>query len=506
MTDLIIHSGQILDPATGPEPFAADLWVSGGHIAQISRRDETIPHAVPDTAESAVRAVDGDIRSIDATGKLILPGFVNAHYHSSDTLLKGRFESTFLEHWMLRALPMLYGARSADEIYLRTLVGAIDALSYGITTVQDMVGFVPSTPQAIAAAVAAYRDAGIRVVLAPQCADRTPLDSIPDWRTTIPADLHTLLRPPPQQADETVMGLHELLEYIADQRSSSSPDCLLTWGVALSGPERATAGLIRALGAWSRDHSAPLFSHAAISRAERVQARREFGGSAIEYLDRLGALGPQTTLAHCVWIDDADCSRIADRGASIVHNPVSNLKTRNGIAPVQRWYEHGIRVAVGCDNSSCGDSQNIFTAMKMHVLLAGLADTGIDRPRAIDALRAATVRGAAAVGLGGTVGRIAPGFAADMVLLDLSDTAYLPLNDPARQLVFAESGRGVDTVIVGGEIVSVRGRSTRFPPDAVAGLLRDTLPGVQRDAASVARRVDRLEPSLRQAERGYWNA
>ena len=136
---------------------------------------------------------------------------------------------------------------------------------------------------------------------------------------------------------------------------------------------------------------------------------------------------------------------MAAAGAGVVHNPIANLKLKNGVAPLSHFRRAGINLALGCDNCSCSDCQNLFQSMKMYTLL-GARHGWRTRPAfwLQHALDAATIGGAHAVGLAGEVGEVRAGMLADLALIDLADLAYLPFNSAARQMVFRDRARCVD--------------------------------------------------------------
>ncbi len=134
-------------------------------------------------------------------------------------------------------------------------------------------------------------------------------------------------------------------------------------------------------------------------------------------------------------------------------NHLSNMKLKSGIAPMLDMREAGMRVALGCDNCSGSDVQNMFQAMKMYCRLAAVSDPEPGPPLAHEALRNATLGGARSAMLDDRIGALKPGYKADLVLLDMNDTAYLPYNSAARQIVYSETGRSIDTVMIYGRVV-----------------------------------------------------
>ena len=278
----------------------------------------------------------------------------------------------------------------------------------------------------------------------------------------------------------------------------------LSWALSPSGPQRSTRALLEGIADLSRRHGLPVLTHVYETRAQAARARELYaawGGSMLRFMGETGLLGPRTTIAHGVWLRDEEIALLAETGTGLAHNPVSNLKLKSGIAPMRRVLDAGVPVALGCDNCSCGDCQSMFQAMKLLCLLAAVTDPSPTGVQAATALRAATLGGARAVGLEGQAGAIRPGMRADLTLIDLSDIAYVPLNSAARQVVYAESGRGVRTVIVDGEPLLLDGRLTRLDEAALRAEAEAVMPGFRRDFEALARRNAEAVPYLLDANR-----
>ena len=158
---------------------------------------------------------------------------------------------------------------------------------------------------------------------------------------------------------------------------------------------------------------------------------------------------------------------MAEADAGIVLNHLSNMKLKSGIAPVRDLIEAGVRLGLGCDNCSGSDVQSVFQAMKMFCLLAAVSEPEPGAPLAHEVLRHATLGNARTAGLQGRIGALKPGYKADLVLIDLNDAAYLPYNSAARQLVYTETGRGVESVIVDGRVVIKQRKVTTIDEDAL---------------------------------------
>ncbi len=499
---ILIRNGRVYDHDGNVDlPPIADLLIVDGLIAAV-RPD--IARAVDRReiiAEIGARMID---QTIDATDRLVMPGFVNAHYHSHDVLLKGCFETIPLEQWLLSALPPSYPKRSTAEIRARTLLGALECLRSGMTTVQDLCTIYPFDDEHLEAILQAYEDIGIRCVFALQFADMVGAKSIPFWDEVVPAELRASLA----GSVEPFKGvdLPRLLRDIAVSQRDRHPR--LTLALGPTSPERCTPGILTKLAELSDAESLPVYTHIYESRAMTFIARQTHqsdDGSLINYLKRVGLLTSKTSLAHSVWMTPAEVESIAEGGANVVLNPVGNLKTRSGVAPIRTYLRKGVSVALGCDNCSCSDSQNMFQSMKLFAGLAAVSNPEPGPPTAADAIRAATIVGARTAGLGQRIGALRPGMAADLFILDLTDPSFVPLNSVARQVVFTEGGRGVETVIVDGRVVIADRKITTIDERAlreeVAGLMRV----LRKDIDAVTERNNAMLPYLLEAQRKTWD-
>jgi guanine deaminase len=254
--------------------------------------------------------------------------------------------------------------------------------------------------------------------------------------------------------------------------------------------------------AMARAYDIPVYSHIYESRGMALQARlhlAQYDGSLVKRLAAEGALGPHLNLAHSVWLAPDEIDLLAATGTGTVLNPQGNLKMKCGIAPIRALQKAGVRIGLGCDNCSCSDAQNMFMAMKLFALLAAINDPMPGPAQAVTALRAATEAGADGARLGHLIGRIAPGFKADLSVLDLADPSYVPLNSMARQLVHVEAGRAVKHVMVDGKWVMRDRRLTMINEADVFAEVTEIMPNFRADFAAITERVKRLQPWLDEA-------
>ena len=171
-------------------------------------------------------------------------------------------------------------------------------------------------------------------------------------------------------------------------------------------------------------------------------------------MDELGLVNERFTVAHGVWLDDEDMKRLGDRGASVAHNPGSNMRLGNGLADVRGMLNRKVNVGVGTDGASCSDNQNMYEAMRLASFASKVQGPDVQSWLTTEeALRAATEGSARALGLDKQIGRIAPGYKADIVFLDLHHINWIPTNDPVNALVHTEDGTAVHSVMIGGRMV-----------------------------------------------------
>jgi cytosine/adenosine deaminase-related metal-dependent hydrolase len=464
------------------KPATADIVVEGDTILAVGSRIE------PSSADAI----------IDATDRLVIPGLINAHYHSHDTLCRGLFEELPLEFWLLYTLPM--GAnRSNEEVRARTLVGALECLRCGITCVQDMLGLVPLSDEQTDLVIAAYREAGIRVIFAPMVWD-IPAVAMMRHGDDLPADVQAMLGNEPR-------SIADQFDYLQHQLKKHPASGTLHWALAPFAPQRCSPKMLQGCAEVAAKYNLPVYTHVYETRGQRLIARELFkkhDGSLIGYMDDCGLLGPRLNIVHSVWISRPEMERMAAADAGIVINQLSNMKLKSGIPPVLDLREAGVRLGLGCDNCSGTDVQSVFQAMKMFCMTAAVSDPEPGPGLAHEVLRHATLGNARTAGLSHCLGAIKPGYKADLVFIDLNDVAYLPYNSAARQLVYTEAGRSVDSVMVNGRMV-IRNRQVKSLDEGalrreVADLMRHFIPEYE---AIVQSRKTAL-PQMLAAHRRVW--
>ncbi len=433
MTHTILRGGRVLDIAAGTaEP--ADILIEGDTILEIG------PPGCPAPEGAA---------EISAARRLLHPGLVNAHTHGHGNLAKGMGDRWTLE-LLLTAAPWITGNRSLDDRYLSTLLGAVEMVIKGCTACYDLSFEWPlPTAEGLALAAQAYADVGMRAVVAPMVADRSFYEAIPGLIEAMPATLQARvaeLRLPPAEA--TLAAMRAALAGWPLDRDQVCP------AVAPTIPHHCSDGFILGCAQLAREFDVGLHSHVAESKVQAVTGIRLYGRTQTAHLDGLGVLGPRFTVAHGVWLDNDDMARLGDHGASVAHNPGSNMRLGGGLADTRAMLERGVNLGIGTDGANCSDNQNMYEAMRLASFVAKVR--GPDWRRWLstrEAALAATEGGARALGFAGRIGRLMPGCKADIVMLDLDHPNWLPFNDPVNQLVHTEDGTAVASVMIGGRLV-----------------------------------------------------
>lgn len=401
-------------------------------------------------------AVPGDARIVDASGHLLMPGLVNGHVHSPANFLKGALDDAPLEMFMLYEVPPLADLPETPRLhYLRTLLGAAEMLKLGVTSVHDDAFFNPGvTPDAIDAVMQAYADSGMRANVSLDQPNVVEFEKYPYLADILPADVRTLMR---DRAGQSQAELLELYGYFIG-RWHGAAGGRLRCSVSCSAPQRVTVPYLEALTGLSAEHDLPFVIHILETRLQRVLGEERYGKSLVRYVADLGLLDERKLVVHAVWVDDEDIALLARSGCSVAHNPISNLKLGSGVMPYRALRRAGVPICIGTDESATDDTANIWGAAKVAGLVHKIADPDWGNwPTAPEILADVIGGGARSMGLSASVGKVVPGYAADLILVDLDTIAFTPLNDIRRQLVFCENGGSVRMTMVAGRIVAENG-------------------------------------------------
>jgi 5-methylthioadenosine/S-adenosylhomocysteine deaminase len=376
-------------------------------------------------------------RSIDAKGKLIIPGLINGHTHIPMVLMRGLIDDVTLDDW-LRKYIFPAEAKNVTEDFVRwgSRLALAEMIRSGTTTFADMYYFEDAEAEET-------KTAGLRGFLGETWIDFPA----PDNKTK----------------SETAAYTEQFLK-------KWQGDSLIHASVAPHSIYTCSEKTLRDAAAMARKYHAPILIHVAEMRKELVDSLEKNGTTPVQYLERIAVLGPDVLAAHCIWTDYADMKILADRQVGCVHNPSSNMMLASGVAPVVDQRAAGMRVGLGTDGPS--GSNNDLDMMEEMDLAAKLQKTYRVDPRALGAkgaLEMATIEGARALHMEKEIGSLEPGKKADFVILSLDAPNAVPIFDVYSEIVYALKANQVETVVVGGKPVMMdRQLLTVDEPKAIA--------------------------------------
>ncbi|MEM9781405.1 MAG: amidohydrolase family protein [Pseudomonadota bacterium] len=437
--DAVLITGGLVLPGAGAEAAPADILVEHGRITAIE------PPGSIDPSRG---------QSLPAHDRLIVPGLVNGHTHGHGALGKGQVGDRAPLEVFLTAGIAWSGNRTLDDKRLTATLTAVELVRRGCTTACDLfVEYPEPTLEGITAVAEAYDAVGMRAVVAPMMADITLFKALPGLIETLPQPHRARAEAMRTAPTETSLAAaRAILDGWTLDRERIRP------GVAPTIPLHCSDAFMTGCARLAAEFDAPLQTHLAETKTQNLLGQTRYGRSLTAHLDALGLLSPRFSAAHGIWLDQDDMQRIGAAGGAVIHNPMSNLRLGSGVAQARRLKEAGVRLGIGTDASNTSDGQNMFEALRLAAYLSRIAEA--DPARWIDAgeaFEAATEGSAAILGFE-RLGRLEPGWAADMVFLDLGHVTYVPLRAPLLQMAFAESGAALRSVMIAGRMVLQDGR------------------------------------------------
>jgi 5-methylthioadenosine/S-adenosylhomocysteine deaminase len=375
------------------------------------------------SAELRAQAMKGlaSKQTIDARGKLVLPGFINGHTHVPMTLFRGLHDDVTLDDW-LRKYIFPAEAKNVTEEFVRwgTRLAAAEQIRSGITTFADMYYFEDAVAEETKAA-------GMRGVLGETFIDFPA----PDNKTGA-----------------------EMLAYTEKFLKKWQSDPLIHAAPAPHSIYTCSRKTLEDAAALARQYGAPILIHVAEMKKELDDSRLQNGTTPVQYLDKIGVLGPDVIAAHCIFVDETDRQILAARQVGCVHNPSSNMMLASGVSPVREMRAAGVAVGLGTDGPA--GSNNDLDLMEEMDLSAKLAKISKMDPLALSAkavVEMATIDGARALHLEKQIGSLEAGKKADLILIGLDAPNAVPMYDIYAQLAYALKASDVETVVIGGRLV-----------------------------------------------------
>jgi 5-methylthioadenosine/S-adenosylhomocysteine deaminase len=423
--------------APSKEVAAADLLVTGATIVTMDADRRVIEGGFLAVRGDSIVAIGEQVatafpkgltaeKTIDARGKIVMPGLINGHTHIPMTLMRGLKDDVTLDDW-LRKYIFPAEARNVTEDYVRwgSRLALAEMIRSGTTTFADMYYFEDAEAEET-------KSAGLRGFLG-----ETWLDF-----------------PAPDNKNEAEMAAYTekfLKKWLGDPliHASVAPHSIYT----------CSEKTLRDSAALARRYQAPILIHVAEMQKEFVDSMKTNNTTPVQYLDRIGLLGPDVLAAHCIWLDATDIKILAERQTGCVHNPSSNMMLASGVAAVVDQRAAGMRVGLGTDGPA--GSNNDLNMMEEMDLAAKLQKTYRVDPRALGAkgaLEMATIEGARALHMEKEIGSLEAGKKADFIVLNLNVPNAVPLYDVYSQIVYALKASEIETVVVGGKTLLKDGK------------------------------------------------
>lgn len=416
--------------AAAQDKQAVDLIVSGGTVVtmdgaravyqdgSVALRGDSIAAVGP---RAEIESRYSAAQMIDARGHLVLPGFINGHTHVPMTLFRGLHDDVTLNDWLYKYI-FPAEAKNVNEEFVRsgTRLAAAEQIRAGVTTFADMYYFEDAIAEETKAA-------GMRGVLG---------ETFIDF-------------PAPDNKSEA-----EMLAYTEKFLKRWQGDPLIHAAAAPHSIYTCSKKTLQDAAALARKYHAPILIHVAEMKKEWDDSEKANGMSPVQYLEKIGVLGPDIVAAHCIFVDEPDRKLLAARGTGCVHNPSSNMMIASGVSPVPEMRAAGVAVGLGTDGPA--GSNNDLDLMEEIDLAAKLAKISKMNPLALgakDVVAMATIDGARALHMEKEIGSLEVGKKADVVLISLNETYAVPMYDVYAQIAYSLKGSDVDTVVIGGRVV-----------------------------------------------------
>jgi 5-methylthioadenosine/S-adenosylhomocysteine deaminase len=432
---LVITGGTVITMDTGRRVLAPGaVAIAGPDIAAVGPPDE-------------IARVYPRARTIDARGRVVLPGLINTHTHAPMVMYRGLADDQALEDWLERYI-FPAEAKTVAPAFVRTgtRLAALEMIKSGTTTYADMYYFEEEIARET-------KRAGLRAVLGqtiigfPSPDAKTPADALARTKAFIREFAGDPLITP-------AVAPHSM--YLLDEKT------------LLASRDVAVASKV------------PLLIHVAETESEVETSRRKYGASPVQFLDGIGFWAPTTVAAHGVWVSDEDVSTLARRKVGVSHNPESNMKLASGTAPVPKYLAAGVAVGLGTDGAASNNDLDMFEAMRQAALVHKLVTRDPRAVPAAAALEMATIGGARVLGMADRIGSLESGKRADLIVVRMDAVRQTPLYDPISHLVYVTRGDDVETTIVNGRVLMEDRRVTTLDEVAVLKEARESAEEVRK--------------------------
>ena len=384
--------------------------------------------------------VDPGTQVYNVRGKLIVPGFIDGHTHLAQSFGRGIYDNQHLTQW-LNSLSYFFDL-SSEEVYIATLIGCVEALRSGTTTVAEMTILGEQgeiTLQAIA-------DSGLRAVVC-----------------TTAGDYQEGENPPPE------LNTSQCLEAMSQtfKRWQGAADGRISVRISPVGLPACTEELMCGSRELANELGVGIHTHCCEGETETANSYERFGISEVEVLERYGVLGPDAQLVHCIWLNERDKQLIAETGSHVITCPSTNTKVTDGMPPMPDLYKLGVNIGIGCDGEASSGSYDMLQEARLVSLLGKVSTMDAAMFPAEVTYEMMTVNGSRAIGLEGQVGVLEPGRKADITVIDYPRVHLIDERRLLSNLIYSATGGDVDSVFVGGKPLIWRREMTHLDEEAI---------------------------------------
>lgn len=379
-------------------------------------------------------------RELGGSGRLVFPGLVNAHDHMFQVLIRTLAVDRPLLEWLRSSVWPMLAEMTADDVRVSSKLGIIENLKSGVTTIIDNHYGGRFYDDVLDTMI----ESGIR-----GCVPRGGYE----------INAHEPLL---EDVDTIISDAERLIK-----KYNGAENGRIMVGIAPMHPCFASDEFLLRAKDLSDRYGVPLHVHTGESMGDQELQKKVHGKTDVTYLRDLGVLGPRYHAVHSVWVSDEEIKMLAEAGAHVIHNPVSNMYVASGIAKIPEMMWAGVNVALGTDGPASNDNHDLITSMKFAALLHKVAKLDASVVTAWDVLEMATINGARALGLERETGSLEVGKRADIMVLNAKRPWIWPVHDPVGSLVYSATIGDVEDVVVDGRVLMEDGRVLAYEEERV---------------------------------------
>jgi 5-methylthioadenosine/S-adenosylhomocysteine deaminase len=416
-------------------PKMSHLIVRGGTIVTMNPRGDIVPDGSVVIQNDRIIDVSSKTKMdrkypkgqvIDAKGMVVLPGLVNAHVHTVQSLLRGIADDSSLFEWLSNYILPMEEAMNKDDVRVSSLLGYAEMIKSGSTTCADL-----QSVHHVDEAMKAAKQIGMRARIAKTLMDE---GDFPEG----------LIESPQEAVSDSVNIL---------KKWHNEENGRIQFALAPRFIQSCSIELMKEVRHFADEHRVGIYTHAAENEMEAEEVKRKYKKRTLELLQEVGLTGIDVMLAHCIWLSENEHRILKKTKSNVIHCPSANMKLASGICEVPKLIRNRITVALGSDGAPCNNTLDIFREIR---LAAFLGKVNTRDPKVIPARKAlemATLDGAKAMGLSNQIGSIEKEKKADIILIDFRKLHMTPIFDIISHLVYCCKGSDVNTVIIDGKVV-----------------------------------------------------